>query len=249
MKTLITIIIPFYKKKKYLKQTIDSIANQTYQNFEVILIYDDVDRSDLPYVKKILKNIKKKKIIINEKNVGAGYSRNIGIQMAKGEYISFIDADDIWKKNKLKQQLFFMQKNMIKFSFTSYNIFTENNLMIRTIKAKKIINFKDLVKSCDIGLSTVMLKRDLLIKEKFPKIRTKEDYILWLKLAKKKIVMRGIDKNLVLWRQSDNSLSSSVIQKIKDAFFVYNSFLKFNLTKSIYYIFILSLNFLKKRYF
>ena len=249
MKTLITIIIPFYKKKKYIKQTIDSIANQTYQNFEVILIYDDVDRSDLPYVKKILKIIKKKKIIINEKNVGAGYSRNIGIQMAKGEYISFIDADDIWKKNKLKQQLFFMQKNMIKFSFTSYNIFTENNLVIRTIKAKKIINFKDLVKSCDIGLSTVMLKRDLLIKEKFPKIRTKEDYILWLKLAKKKIVMRGIDKNLVLWRRSDNSLSSSVIQKIKDAFFVYNSFLKFNLTKSIYYIFILSLNFLKKRYF
>ena len=63
MKTLITIIIPFYKKKKYLKQTIDSIANQTYQNFEVILIYDDVDRSDLPYVKKILKNIKKKKLL------------------------------------------------------------------------------------------------------------------------------------------------------------------------------------------
>ena len=248
MKTLITIIIPFYKKKKYIKQTIDSIINQSYQNFEIILIYDDVDRTDLPYIKKILQNVKRKKIIINKRNLGAGHSRNVGIRRAKGKYISFIDADDVWKKNKLKQQLFFMQNNMIKFSFTSYSIINENDLLIRSIKAKKNLNFKDLVKSCDIGLSTVMLKRDLLTTEKFPKIKTKEDYILWLKLAKKNVIMRGIDKNLVLWRKLDNSLSSSILQRIKDAFFVYNSFLKFNLIKSLYCTSILSLNFLKKRY-
>jgi len=108
MKPLISIIIPFYKKKEYIAQTINSIIKQSYKNFELILIYDDPDKSDLRHVKKILKNIKRKKIIINNNNMGAGLSRNLGILKAKGKYISFIDSDDIWKKDKLKNQLSYM---------------------------------------------------------------------------------------------------------------------------------------------
>ena len=248
MKPLISIIIPFYKKKKYISQTINSIIKQSYKNFELILIYDDPDKSDLKYVKKILKKIKRKKIIINNVNIGAGLSRNLGILKAKGKYISFIDSDDIWKKDKLKNQLLFMLDNNIEFCFTSYSIINKKNTIIKFIKAKKNIEYKDLIKSCDIGLSTVMLKKKLLKNTKFPKIKTKEDYVLWLKLSKKNIKMMGFDQKLVLWRKLDNSLSSSVFQRVHDAFYVYNTHLNFNFIKSIYYIFLMSFNFFKKRY-
>ena len=248
MKPLISIIIPFYQKKNYIEQTIKSIVKQSQKNFELILVYDDPDKSDLPHVLKVLKDIKRKTIIINKKNIGAGPSRNIAILKAKGEFIAFIDADDVWKKHKLKNQLLFMLNNKIKFSFTSYSIINKKNTIIKFIKAKRTISYEDLIKSCDIGLSTVMIKKDLLKKNKFSRIKTKEDYILWLKLSKQNIKMMGINQSLVSWRKLDNSLSSSIFQRIKDAFYVYNNFLKFSFIKSIYYISIMSLNFLKKRY-
>jgi len=248
MKPLISIIIPFYQKKNYIEQTIKSIVKQSQKNFELILVYDDPDKSDLPYVLKVLKDIKRKTIIINKKNIGAGPSRNIAILKAKGEFIAFIDADDVWKKHKLKNQLLFMLSNKIKFSFTSYSIINKKNTIIKLIKAKRTIGYDDLIKSCDIGLSTVMIKKDLLKKNKFPRIKTKEDYILWLKLSKQNIKMMGINQSLVSWRKLDNSLSSSIFQRIKDAFYVYNNFLKFSFIKSIYYILIMSLNFFRKRY-
>jgi teichuronic acid biosynthesis glycosyltransferase TuaG len=248
MKPLISIIIPFYQKKNYLEQTIKSIAKQSQKNFELILVYDDPDKSDLPHVLRVLKDIKRKTIIINKKNIGAGPSRNIAILKAKGEFIAFIDADDVWKKHKLKNQLLFMLSNKIKFSFTSYSIINKKNIIIKLIKAKRTVGYDDLIKSCDIGLSTVMVKKDLLKKNKFPRIKTKEDYILWLKLSKQNIKMMGINQSLVSWRKLDNSLSSSIFQRIKDAFYVYNNFLKFSFIKSIYYISIMSLNFFRKRY-
>ena len=107
---LVSIIIPFYKKKKFIKNTIDSVANQTYRNYEVIFVYDDPNKEDFILVKKFLKKIKKKKIIFNKKNLGAGYSRNVGIKNSSGKFIAFLDADDIWNKNKLKTQLKFMKK-------------------------------------------------------------------------------------------------------------------------------------------
>ena len=180
--------------------------------------------------------------------MGAGQSRNIGISKARGKFISFLDADDIWKKNKLSYQLSFMQKNKIDFSFTSYEIVNKNNTVIKSITAKKIIDYNDLIGSCDIGLSTVMIKSDILKKIKFPKIKTKEDYILWLKLSKKNIKMIGINKKLVIWRKLDNSLSSSIFQRVRDAFYVYHIFLKFNFIKSIFCVLTMSFNFFKKRY-
>ncbi len=93
-----------------------SINKQTYKNFEVIIIYDDIDKSELGYVKKIIKKPKfKKKLIINNKVIGAGLSRNKGIKVSNGEYIAFCDADDLWVKDKLKLQLKFMKKKIFFF--------------------------------------------------------------------------------------------------------------------------------------
>ena len=109
---LISIILPYYKKLKFFKKTYNSILNQTYKNFELIIVYDDSDLVELKKIKEIIKNNSKTKIICNKKNLGAGPSRNKGIKLSKGNYLSFIDADDLWKKNKLQKQLKFLKKTI-----------------------------------------------------------------------------------------------------------------------------------------
>ena len=111
MTSLISVIMPYYKKKQFVKKSIESVLNQTYSNFEIIIIYDDTDIEDLNYINEIKKIDKRIKIIQNEKNVGAGYSRNIGISESRGDYIAFLDCDDCWHKEKLFKQLKFMQEN------------------------------------------------------------------------------------------------------------------------------------------
>ena len=247
MLNLVSIIIPFYQKKLFFKKTINSILKQTYRNYEIILVYDDPNKQDLIFVKKILKKIRKKKIIVNNKNLGVGYSRNIGIKNCNGKFIAFLDADDIWHKNKLKIQLNFMLKKKCDFSFTAYKIIDEKNKKIQVINAKDTLTHKDLIVSCDIGLSTVILKSKILKNYKFPNLKTKEDYVLWLKLSKN-IELKGLNKILSYWRKTDNSLSSSTFQKIKDAFLVYYKYLNFNIFKSFFLVLNLSINFVKKRY-
>ena len=248
MSDLVTIIIPYYKKKKFFKKTIKSVLRQTHKNFKIFLIYDDVDKSELPFVKFTLRKIKNVKIIFNKKNLGAGYSRNIGIKKSNSRLIAFLDSDDTWHKDKLKKQIKFMKMKKVDFSFTDYSIIDKNEKKIKIIKAPKIITYQNLLFSCDIGLSTVMINARLLKKEKFPNLKTKEDYLLWIKLSKKKIKMLGINETLASWRKTNNSLSSSIIQKLKDAFLVYSHHLKFNFLKSLILVFLLSINSLTKKY-
>ena len=150
-------------------------------------------------------------------------SRNKAVKLSKGKYLAFIDADDLWHPEKLRLQLNFMIKKKLSISHTSYNIIDKNSNKIGFREARKI-EYKDLVKSCDIGLSTVMIKKILLKNKYFAKLKTKEDYILWLKLAKESFVFYPIKRPLTSWRSLNDSLSSSVIQKLIDGYFVYRNF-------------------------
>ena len=139
-----------------------------------------------------------------------------------------------------------MEKYKYDATHTSYNIIDMSQNYISSRKAKNL-SYKDLLKSCDIGLSTVILNKEILkIKNPFPKLKTKEDYVLWLKISKKGIIFNGINKYLVNWTNTPNSLSKSIYQKIKDSIRVYYYYEKFNFITSIIKTFILSLNYLKK---
>ena len=243
---LISIIIPYYKKKKYFKHTIKSILAQTFKNFEIIVIYDEENLNNQDFIRKISKMDKRIKIFFNKKNYGAGISRNIGIKKSKGKYIAFIDADDVWDKNKLKIQYNYMKKNNILVSHTSYQIMNETNGIISRRDAKKL-EYKKLLNSCDIGLSTVMIEKKIFNNQiKFPNIKTKEDYVLWLRIARKGVIFKAIKKDLTKWRKTNSSLSSSIIQKLFDGFKVYHYYMKFNWIKSLYLLICFSINFLKK---
>ena len=243
---LVSIIIPYYKNIKFIKETINSILNQTYKNFEIIIVYDDEDQADLSTIKQVVINQSKIKLIINKKNIGAGLSRNIGILNANGDYVAFIDSDDYWNKEKLEVQLNIMLTQKKDFTHTSYQIVDEMGNFKGYRKAKNFNNLKELLKSCDIGLSTVMIKKDLLIDNNFPNLKTKEDFVLWLILLKKGNKISAIDKKLSYWRKTKNSLSSSVYQKIIDGYSVYNNYMKMRFFKSILYLFLLSINSFRK---
>ncbi len=243
---LVSVIIPYFKKKKYIADTLNSVLNQTYNNLEVIIIYDDPEKTDLNYIKKLVSLDKRVKLAINDKNIGAGRSRNIGIEQSKGMFLAFIDADDIWSKNKLEEQIKFMQDRAISFCHTSYKIINEKGEFLSLRKARNFMTVDDLIKSCDIGLSTVLIEKEVIGSNKFPELKTKEDFVLWLKLLSRNIKIYGIDKELALWRKSNNSLSSSLFQKIIDGYKVYNVYMKYSMVKSIYYLLCLSINFLKK---
>ena len=239
--------MPYYKKSATVKQTIDSIFAQTYSNFELIIIYDDEDKKDLEYLKKIIKKSDKVLIIINQSNLGAGLSRNLGIKNAKGEFVAFIDADDTWHKKKLEEQINFMKVNNFQVSHTSYNIIDINSNLISRRKARTFNTVKSLIKSCDIGLSTVIAKRSIFNQELiFPHLKTKEDFVLWLKFIENDYSIIALDIYLTDWKKVKNSLSSSVIQKLYDGFKVYKIYMKYNFIKSIYLLFCLSVNSLIK---
>ena len=241
----ISIIITYYKKRSFIFKTLKAIKKQTYKNYELIFVYDDSNLIDLKYVKKLIANFKNYKIIINKKNYGVSYSRNIGIKFAKGSYIAFIDSDDIWENKKLSTQLKIMNKAKADVSYTSYKIIDEDDKIIGTREVSSEINYKKLLRYCEIGLSTVIIKKKFLKKNKFPDIKTQEDFALWLVLIKKELKFLPIKKLLSSWRRTENSLSTNVLQKISDAFKVYYSIEKKNLIISIISVLILSINKLK----
>tara|TARA_B110000090_G_C13348316_1_gene433865 strand:+ start:419 stop:1165 length:747 start_codon:yes stop_codon:yes gene_type:complete len=243
---LISIIMPYYKKKSFFLESVNSALNQTYQNIEIIIIYDDSDDSDLKYIYEVQKLDSRIKVIKNDYNIGAGLSRNIGILQSKGSYVAFLDCDDLWVKDKLERQLNFMENNKILFSHTSYYVINNKNEIIKNKKAAKKTTFDNLLLDCQVGLSTVMLDKKLINDDcKFPNLKTKEDFVLWLKISKK-TDLYGIDLPLTKWRKLKDSLSSNSSQKMIDGFNVYNKYMKFSYLKSLYFLMILSINFLKK---
>jgi teichuronic acid biosynthesis glycosyltransferase TuaG len=246
----VSIIMSYYKKKEYLNKAINSILNQTFKKFEIILVDDEISKESIHLLNKIKKKSKKIKVIESVRNLGAGKARNLAINNSSGDYLAFCDCDDLWKKDKLKKQLNFMLKNNLDFSHTSYDIIDQDGLKIGLRKAKKNLSYNNLIDSCDIGLSTVIFKKKLFDNKnyKFPNLKTKEDYVLWLKFAKKGIKLNGINKYLTCWRSCSNSLSSNNFQKLLDGYKVYNIYLKFSKLQSIYKLLVLSINSIKKKY-
>ncbi len=243
----LSIILPYYKKKKFIKKTLNSIINQSFKKQEIIIIYDQKNLDDLDYIKKILNKKIKYKIIINKKNLGVGKSRNIGIKNSNSKYIAFCDADDVWQKKKSQLQLKFMEENKIEFSHSNYTLINDKNKIIGKMHTKKILKYKDLIKSCDIALSSVIIKRSLLNKSlKFGHTKTKEDFYLWLKLSKITKIY-GIQKSLLLWRKTENSLSSNTLQKFLDAYEVYKKIENKNFFITCFFVLRLSIFYLIKK--
>ena len=244
---LISVIMPFYKKKPYFFQSLESVISQSYANFEIIIVYDDKNFDDLAYIKSLVSNKKNISIIINNENLGVAKSRNKGIDYSKGKYIAFLDCDDVWLTDKLKLQYDFMKVNNYRITHTNYKIIDNENEIIGKNISKEYLTYDQLINSCDIGLSTVMSKKEVFDVSRFKEIKTKEDYALWLELSRKGENFICLNQSLTLWRRTPKSLSSSFTNKFINAFKVYYYFEKKNLLMSFLLVINLGFHYIKKK--
>lgn len=208
---LISIVMPAYNSSKHIEQAIRSVQNQTYKNIELIICDDGSSDNTIDIVNKFI--IDDKRIILIKNNLvkGAAGARNSCLNVAKGEYISFLDSDDYWAPEKLEVQYNYMKSNNILFSYSNYYMFSDD--MLKEIKSRPVVHFNCLTYTCDIGCLTVMLSRKLLKSQRFPYIG-KEDYAFWLLLLQNGASAYNCNSKLAYYRKQHNSLSSNKFSEI-----------------------------------
>lgn len=234
---LVSVIIPLYNTEKYISQTIESVINQKYNNWELIIINDCSTDKGPEIVKKYQNQDERIKLINLEKNSGAAIARNVGIENAKGEFVAFIDSDDIWEKNKLKEQISFMLVNDYNFSFTDYIQIDEKGKELRTIKAPKILTYKKELLYNHIATSTVIYNQKNLGKIYMPNLRKRQDYATWLKILKNYTSGYGLNKSLTKYIIRSDSLSYNKVNLIKYNWEMYRKSEEFGVMRSSFYLF------------
>lgn len=245
---MVSIITPAYNSSKYIHFTIESIISQTYKNWELLITDDFSSDNTTQIIESYAKNDSRIKLFKLEKNYGAGVARNCSLKNATGRYVAFCDSDDQWKKNKLELQLKFMRENELVFSFADYEVIDENNNYQGYIKCPKKLNFKKLLRNNYVGCLTAIYDAEFLGKLMMPKIRKRQDWVLWLNIMRKIESTKGLNTSLALYRNRSNSISSSKFDLLKYNWCVYNQELGFNKVKSFYYLIIFIINYFLKKF-
>lgn len=207
---LISIVTPVYNAEKYISETLESALAQTYKNWEQILIIDanSSDRS-LDIAKEFASQDNRFRIFQSESYKGATKNRNAGLDLAQGEYLAFLDADDIWLPQKLEDQINFMLRESAMISCHDYTPVNEGGEKAGPIRSVPLeIDFNLLLEDNKIGCTTVMIRRDFLSNRRFFEVKH-EDFILWLTLLKDGTKAKGLQKNLSFYRVTRASLSGN----------------------------------------
>lgn len=210
--TLISVVMSVYNSEKYLAEAIDSILNQTYTNFEFIIINDGSTDNSLAIIQAYMLE-DSRIVLISRENRGLPYSLNEGVSIAKGEYIARMDADDISLPSRLEEQIDFMQKNNIDVCGSSIQVFGEN---IRN-KIKIYPTSNNEIKFVLILMSpfahpTVIMKHTIFDKVKYNNFKTAQDYDLWTQVALQGYKMANLDKVLLKYRSHSEQITVTKIQ-------------------------------------
>ena len=222
MLDLVSIITPAYNASKFIDQCVYSVINQSYMNWEMIIVDDYSDIYTKERIDHLAKLDKRIKPIYLKENVGAAQARNRAINIAQGRYIAFLDADDYWCRHKLEKQIKFMQEKDIAFSFTSYQPISEDGTKEFTIiKAPKKMTYNSYLKNTIIGCLTVIIDIHKVGHFKMPDIRSSHDMALWLLIMKRGFPAFGLNKNLARYRIVSNSNTSRKIKAMQDVWKVY----------------------------
>ncbi len=216
IKGLVSVITPVYNCEKYIDRTLQSVFAQTYKNIEIVLVDDCSPDDSAEIIKRYQQNHPEIVYFLQPKNMGAGHARNKALELAKGQYVAFLDADDIWKPEKIEKQVDLLQKKNAGFCFTAIEMIDGDDKLIKGKRAvKKEIDYKFLLSNTMIPTSGVMVDRCIKGDFRMHIRRGGQDYATWLKLLRDGSKAYGIDEALVGYRIDGQSLSSNKMKSIR----------------------------------
>jgi glycosyltransferase involved in cell wall biosynthesis len=234
---MVSIITPAFNAERYISETIQSVVSQTYSHWEMII----VDDGSIDNTRKIIKTFAAKdnriKLLNHNTSLGPGTARNTAIKEATGDFIAFLDADDLWEKDKLEIQLQFMKANNVAISYSSYELIDENGKSLnKIIEALPRLTYDKQLKCNYIGNLTGIYNVTVLGKIWLPKITKRQDWIMWLTAIKKAGLAKGIQQSLAKYRIRKGAISSKKMGLLKYNYNVYRKALKFSTPKAMFFL-------------
>ncbi len=235
---MVSIVVPVYNAANYIESTIRMVMEQTYKDWELILVDDGSRDGSAEVIEEVIKSQKKRiRLIKKEANAGAAEARNTGIDASSGRYIAFLDADDIWKPDKLEKQIAFMEKTGAAFSFHSYEFGDEEaNPTGKVVHAPPKLNFRQALSRTIIFTTTVMFDTEKIDMEiiHMPKVPS-EDTATWWRILKSGYEAYGLDENLAIYRRPGKSLSSNKMVALSRIWFLYRNIADLSVAESLFY--------------
>lgn len=229
----VSIIMPYYNAAEYISETVECVINQTFKDWELIIV-DDC--SPAPETRRVLQEVKNTderiRVLMARENGGAGCARNIGINEAKGRYLAFIDSDDWWYPTKLEEQLKFMEDNNYPFTCTWYEDANEKLEPYYTMKQAPKQTYKSMISGCNIGTPGVMIDTQVLGKKEMPPLRRAEDWGLWMTYLRDTEYLVTYPKALWKYRHVPGSETSNKWKQLKAVVKMYQVVLGFSLIKA-----------------
>lgn len=240
MQDKVTVVTPAWNCEKYIEATIRSVQNQSYTNWEMIVVDDCSTDRTVEIVEKISNQDPRVKLLRQEENKGAGAARTRSMQNASGRFIAYLDADDIWKPEKLEKQIAFMKEKECGFSCTSYEVISDDGAPLRKyVHMLAVVDYvgfltNNLLQTVGIMVDTQIVDKKYLV---MPDIRRRQDAATWLQILKAGYKCYGLDEILAEYRRAENSLSSNKLKAIKGVWSLYRDIEHLSLPFSCYCFF------------
>ena len=237
MRALVSVITPTYNCGRFVGDTIESVQNQTYENWEMIIVDDRSTDDTREIVSRYIENDQRITYVQLEENSGAAIARTKAMELANGKYIAFLDSDDIWMPDKLERQIKFMERNDYAFTCTAYGqIDEEGRSLNRIIKTVPRTDYNRLLLDCPVGNSSVMYDVSKLGKFVVPNIRKRNDDALWLQMLKREKYIYGMPDVLMKYRIRLDSISSNKLDLVKYHWQLYREIEHLSIARSVFHL-------------
>ncbi len=239
MREQISIIVPVYNAEKFIRETLDCVLAQTYPCWELLLVEDCSGDQTRAVIEAYLaeKGDERIRLICQSANQGAAKARNRGLKEAKGRYIAYLDADDLWPPEKLERELRFLQEKEAAFAFTGYEFADEGGTGTgKVVRVPGTLTYRQALSNTTIFTTTVMFDTERIPKEllEMPTIKS-EDTALWWKVLRNGYVAYGLDENLALYRRAGRSLSSNKLEALRRIWNLYRKAEKMSVASSAWH--------------
>jgi len=234
MNDLVSILTPTYNTEKFIRSTIESAQNQSYTNWEMILVDDASADNTVAIIEEFVKKDSRIKLFKLPENRGNGFARNAALEKATGKYIAYLDADDLWFPEKLEKQIQFLKANNLHFTFSFYDsINEEGNDLNRRVESPNPLTYKQLFFCNYVGNLTAIYDADYFGKIILETSQKRQDWRIWLTILKQIKIAKPVPESLAFYRIRKDSVSSSKFKLIKHNFGVYREFHGYNLVFSV----------------